>query len=162
MTALCFLAIDRRPHSLQEVASVGAYARLRTPTIPWRDRLDVEFKCGDKMLRTYLYEALNRARHSHRKVVGAQSLGIRLRSEADCAKPRSPWLESLPSFCTGCGSSAPNSNGRQRRLPINPHSRTPTSRRSDQRERTSLPVTLALVRSLLVLRCSKSKPRFTH
>jgi hypothetical protein len=35
-----------------------------------------------------------------------------------------PWLESLPSFCTGCGSKAPNSSGHQRRLPINLHSRT--------------------------------------
>ena len=77
-------------------------------------------------------------------------------SEADCAKPRSPWLESLPSFCTGCGSRAPNSNGRQRRLPINLHSRTtdfpPTS------AGTNVPAgTLALVRSLLVLRCSREQ-----
>jgi hypothetical protein len=40
-----------------------------------------------------------------------------LRSEAGCAKPRLPSLESLPSFCTGCGSKAP-------KLPINLHSRT--------------------------------------
>jgi hypothetical protein len=30
----------------------------------------------------------------------------------------------LPSFCIGCGSKALNSAGRQRRLPINLHSRT--------------------------------------
>jgi hypothetical protein len=30
----------------------------------------------------------------------------------------------LPSFCTGCGSKAPNSSGHQRRLLINLHSRT--------------------------------------
>src|SRR5262249_42429769 len=47
-----------------------------------------------------------------------------LRSEAACAKPRLPSLESLPSFCTGCGSKAPNSSGHQRRLPTKLHSRT--------------------------------------
>ena len=31
--------------------------------------------------------------------------------KAGCAKPRLPSLESLPSFCTGCGSTARNSNG---------------------------------------------------
>src|SRR5260370_13511475 len=47
-----------------------------------------------------------------------------LRSEAGYAKPRLPWLESLPSFCTGCGSKAPNSTGHQRRLQINVGSST--------------------------------------
>jgi hypothetical protein len=46
------------------------------------------------------------------------------RSEAGYAKQRLQSLESLPSFCTGCGSTAPNSAGHQRRLPINLHSRT--------------------------------------
>ena len=83
-----------------------------------------------------------------------------LRSEADCAKPRSPWLESLPSFCTGCGSRAPNSNGRQRRLPINLHSRT-TEFPPIRSAGTNVPAgTLALVRSLLVLRCSRKQNAF--
>jgi len=47
-----------------------------------------------------------------------------LRSEAGCAKPRLPWLESSLSFCTGCGSKAANSSGHQRRLLISLHSRT--------------------------------------
>ena len=37
------------------------------------------------------------------------------------AKPRLPWLESLLSFCTGCGSKAANSSGLQRRLLISLH-----------------------------------------
>ena len=47
-----------------------------------------------------------------------------LRSEAGCAKPRLRSLESLPSFCTECGSKAPNSNGYQRRPLISLRSRT--------------------------------------
>src|SRR5262245_33496736 len=75
-----------------------------------------------------------------------------LRSEAGCAKPRLPWLESLLSFCTGCGSKAANSSGHQRRLLISLHSRTTEFRRAAE---ANVPAgTLALVRSLLALRCS--------
>ena len=49
--------------------------------------------------------------------------GVRLAKRSGL-KPRLRSLESLPSFCTGCGSTAPNSSGHQRRLPINLHSRT--------------------------------------
>jgi hypothetical protein len=60
----------------------------------------------------------------------------------------------LPSFCTGCGSKAANSTGPQRRPPINLHSRT-TEFPPIRSAGTNVPAgTLALVRSLLVLRCS--------
>ena len=75
------------------------------------------------------------------------------------SKPGASGLrsESLPSFCTGCGSRAPNSNGRQRRLPINLHSRT-TDFPPIRSAGTNVPAgTLALVRSLLVLRCSREQ-----
>jgi hypothetical protein len=39
----------------------------------------------------------------------------------DLTKQRLPSLASLPSFCTECGSKAPNSNGHQRRLLIRLH-----------------------------------------
>src|SRR5215813_1319591 len=82
-----------------------------------------------------------------------------LRSEAGCAKPRLPWLESLLSFCTGCGSKAANSSGHQRRLLISLHSRTTEFRRAAE---ANVPAgTLALVRSLLALRCSRAK-RASH
>src|SRR5262245_19388735 len=64
------------------------------------------------------------AAHPRSKVAVTQTESSRLRSEAGCAKPRLPSLESLPSFFTGCGSKAPNSSGHQRRLLINLHSRT--------------------------------------
>src|SRR5215472_17620586 len=59
------------------------------------------------------------------EVVGIQSLGRQAcEAKAGYAKPKLPWLESLPSFCIACGSKAPNSTGHQRRLPINLYSRT--------------------------------------
>lgn len=47
-----------------------------------------------------------------------------LRSEVGCAKPKLRSLESLPSFCTECGSKAPNSTGHQRRSLISLRSRS--------------------------------------
>jgi|SRR5215470_3788983 len=68
---------------------------------------------------------------------------------AGCAKPTLPWLESLLSLCTECGSKAANSSGPQRRPLISLHSRT------TEFPPTSVPAgTLAVVRSLLVLQCS--------
>ena len=126
ITALCFLATIDDPTRFRRSRSVGAYVGLTTRRYAsgetdWTGRIS---KCGDKMLRTYLYEAAKccspvsqSGRHSKLGAFG-------LRSEAGCAKPRLPWLESLLSFCTGCGSKAANSSGHQRRLLISLHSRT--------------------------------------
>jgi Transposase IS116/IS110/IS902 family len=89
ITALCFLATIDDPMRFKKLRSVGAYAGLTTRRyasgeIDWTGRIS---KCGDKMLRTYLYEAANVLLT---RIDGAQSLGVGLRSEADCAKPRSP------------------------------------------------------------------------
>jgi hypothetical protein len=69
--------------------------------------------------------------------------------------------ENLRSFCIGCGSMVPNSNGHQRRLPSKQHSKLSNFRRPPAG--TKVPAgTLALVRSPLALRCSKKQARFTH
>src|SRR5262245_11796148 len=44
-----------------------------------------------------------------------------LQSEVGSAKPRLPWLESLLSFSTECGSTAPSSTGHRRRSPFKAH-----------------------------------------
>ena len=61
ITALCFLATIDDPTRFKRSRSVGAYAGLTTRRyasgeIDWTGRIS---KCGDKMLRTYLYEAAN-------------------------------------------------------------------------------------------------------
>ena len=125
ITALCFLATIDDPTRFKRSRSVGAYAGLTTRRYAsgetdWTGRIS---KCGDTMLRSYLYEAANvlLARVARWSALKPGASG--LRSEAGYAKPRLPSPESLPSFCIGCGSKAPNSTG-QRRLPINLHSRT--------------------------------------
>ena len=125
VTALCFLATIDDPTRFKRSRSVGAYAGLTTRRyasgeIDWTGRIS---KCGDKMLRSYLYEAANvlltrvaNGQHSKRGAFG-------LRNEAGYAKPRLQLPENLLSFCIGCGSMVPNLNGHQRMLLISPHKR---------------------------------------
>ena len=61
ITALCFLATIDDPIRFKRSRSVGAYVGLTTRRyasgeIDWTGRIS---KCGDAMLRTYLYEAAN-------------------------------------------------------------------------------------------------------
>ena len=61
ITALCFLATIDDPTRFKRSRSVGAYAGLTTRLyasgeIDWTGRIS---KCGDAMLRSYLYEAAN-------------------------------------------------------------------------------------------------------
>src|ERR1700747_1733258 len=61
ITALCFLATIDDPTRFKRSRSVGAYVGLTTRRYPsgkidWTGRIS---KCGDAMLRTYLYEAAN-------------------------------------------------------------------------------------------------------
>jgi transposase len=61
VTALCFLATIDDPTRFKKSRSVGAYVGLTTRRfasgeIDWTGRIS---KCGDKMLRSYLYEAAN-------------------------------------------------------------------------------------------------------
>ncbi len=91
ITALCFLATIDDPTRFKRSRSVGAYAGLTTRRyasgeIDWTGRIS---KCGDKMLRTYLYEAANVLLTRIEKWSALKAWGIRLANEADCAKPRS-------------------------------------------------------------------------
>jgi len=162
ITALCFLATIDDPSRFKKSRSVGAYVGLTTRRyasgeIDWTGRIS---KCGDKMLRTYLYEAANVLLTRVAKWSALKAWASGLRSEAGCAKPRLPWLESLPSFCTGCGSKAANSSGHQRR-PINLHSRTTESRRSAG-ELTSLPGRWRWCDRPWLCDARESRTRFTH
>jgi transposase len=61
ITSLCFLATIDDPIRFKRSRSVGAYAGLTTRRyasgeIDWTGRIS---KCGDKMLRSYLYEGAN-------------------------------------------------------------------------------------------------------
>jgi hypothetical protein len=65
----------------------------------------------------------------------------------------------LPSFCTGCGSTAPNSDG-QRRLPINLRSRATFPRVAGKT--TSLPGRWRWCDRPWLCEARESKTHFTH
>ena len=76
ITALCFRATIVDPTRFKKSRSVGAYVGLTTRRyasgeLDWTGRIS---KCGDAMLRSYLYEAAN-VLLTRRKVVDTQSLG---------------------------------------------------------------------------------------
>ena len=61
ITALCFLATIDDPTRFKKSRNVGAYVgltsrRFASGEIDWTGRIS---KCGDKLLRTYLFEAAN-------------------------------------------------------------------------------------------------------
>ena len=85
--------------------------RFASGEIDWTGRIS---KCGDKMLRSHLYEAANVLLTRVAKWSALKAWACRSQSDesdACCAKPRLRGLENLPSFCTECGLMAPNSNG---------------------------------------------------
>jgi transposase len=80
ITALCFLATIDDPRRFRRSRSVGAYVGLTTRRfasgeIDWPGRIS---KCGDKMLRSYLYEAANVLLTRVAKWSALKAWGIRL------------------------------------------------------------------------------------
>ncbi len=80
VTALCYLATIDDPTRFKRSRSVGAYVGLTTRRyssgeIDWTGRIS---KCGDKMLRSYLYEAANVLLTRVAKWSALKSWGIRL------------------------------------------------------------------------------------
>jgi hypothetical protein len=88
--------------------------------IDWTGRIS---KCGDKMLRSYLYEAANVMLTHVARWSALKAWGIRIAKRTGLRKAKvavaRKFAVVLP---TGFGSMAPDSNG-QRRSPINLRSR---------------------------------------
>ena len=80
ITALCFLAAIDDPTRFKRSRNVGAYVGLTTRRyasgeIDWKGRIS---KCGDRMLRSYLYEAANVLLTRVAKWSALKAWGIRL------------------------------------------------------------------------------------
>src|SRR5262249_24907903 len=87
ITALCFLATIDDPTRFRRSRSVGAYVGLTTRRYAsgetdWTGRIS---KCGDKLLRTYLYEAANVLLTRVAKWSALKLGAFGLRSKAGCA-----------------------------------------------------------------------------
>ena len=123
ITALCFKATIDDPTRFKRSRSVGAYIGLTTRRhasgeIDWSGRIS---KCGDAMLRMYLFEAAGVLLTRVPKWSGLKAWGPSSPSETASARPRSPSRASSRLFCTACGSMGPSSTGRPRRLPRSTH-----------------------------------------
>jgi transposase len=90
ITALCFLATIDDPTRFTRSRSVGAYAGLTTRRyasgeIDWTGRIS---KCGDKMLRSYLYEAANVLLTRVAKWSALKAWGVRLAKRSGLRKAK--------------------------------------------------------------------------
>jgi transposase len=90
VTALCFLATIDDPERFRRSRSVGAYVGLTTRRyasgeIDWTGRIS---KCGDKMLRSYLYEAANVLLTRVAKWSALKAWGIRLAKRSGLRKAK--------------------------------------------------------------------------
>jgi transposase len=90
VTALCFLATIDDPARFKRSRSVGAYAGLTTRRyasgeVDWTGRIS---KCGDKMLRSYLYEAANVLLTRVAKWSALKAWGIRLAKRSGLRKAK--------------------------------------------------------------------------
>ena len=156
ITALCFLATIDDPTRFKRSRSVGAYVGLTTRRyasgeIDWTGRIS---KCGDKMLRSYLYEAANVLLTRVARWSTLKAWGIRLAKRSGLRKAKVAvarklavilhrmWIEGTEfkwssKEVIACIGGQPSSH--------------------HQRE-TNVPAgTLALVRSPQALRCSKEQ-----
>src|SRR5580704_3952923 len=87
ITALCYLAIIDDPTRFKRSRSVGAYVgltsrRYASAEVDWTGRIS---KCGDAMLRSYLYEAAG-ARVAKWSVLKAWGMRVAKRSGLRKAK----------------------------------------------------------------------------
>src|SRR6201987_5731360 len=90
VTALCFLATIDAPARFKRSRSVGPYEgltprRYASGEIAWTGRIS---KCGDKMLRSYLYEAANVLLTRVAKWSALKAWGIRLAKRSGLRKAK--------------------------------------------------------------------------
>ena len=162
VTALCFLATIDDPTRFKRSRSVGAYAGLTTRRyasgeIDWTGRIS---KCGDKMLRSYLYEVANVLLTRVAKWSALKAWGVRLAKRSGLRKAKVAVARKLAVILHRMWIEGSEFKWHQSRLQANLHRRTTNSR---PLAGTIVPAgTLALVRSLLVLRCSKRAKRASH
>ena len=90
VTALCYLATIDDPTRFKKSSSVGAYIgltarRYASGEVDWTGRIS---KCGDKMLRSYLYEAANVLLTRVAKWSALKAWGIRLAKRSGLRKAK--------------------------------------------------------------------------
>ncbi|WP_247903793.1 IS110 family transposase [Bradyrhizobium sp. 131] len=119
VTALTFRHTIDDPSRFRSASSVGAYLGL-TPRRNQSGETDINGKIsrwGDRLLRTYLYEAATVLLYRTKKWSSLKAWGMKLAKGLACERQRSPSRAKSPSFFTVSGSTAHRSTGARRRKP---------------------------------------------
>ena len=157
ITALCFLATIDDPTRFKRSRSVGAYVGLTTRRyasgeIDWTGRIS---KCGDKMLRSYLYEAANVLLTRVAKWSALKAWGVRLAKRSGLRKAKVAVARKLAVILHRMWVDGTEFNWSSKEVPLNAHNASSSSRLPAGDD---VPAgTVAVVRSPLVLRCSKEQ-----
>ena len=162
ITALCYLATIDDPARFRKSRSVGAYVGLTTRRYASgeTDRTGRISKCGDEMLRSYLYEAANVLLTRVARWSALKAWGMRIAKRRSLSKARVAVARKLAVTCIGCGSTALSSAGHRRSL--RPKQPDQTRVPAERREKTSL---LGRGYGEVVpgsAKPQKGKARFTH
>ena len=147
ITALCFKATIDDPTRFKRSRSVGAYVGLTTRRhasgeIDWTGRIS---KCGDAMLRSYLFEAAGVLLTRVPKWSALKAWGMRLAKRNGLRKAKVAVARKLAVILHRMWIDGTESTGRRRRLPRNEQTRSQGSRRTAGKD---VPAgTMAVVRS---------------
>src|SRR5262245_18868863 len=111
--ALCFKATIDDPTRFRRSRSVGAYVGLTTRRhasgeMDWSGRIS---KCGDAMLRTYLFEAANVLLTRVPKWSALKAWGMRLAKRNGLRKAKVAVARKLAGLCIGRGANGTRSTG---------------------------------------------------
>ena len=156
ITALCFLATIDDPARFKRSRSVGAYVGLTTRRYAsgetdWTGRIS---KCGDKMLRSYLYEAANVLLTRVAKWSTLKAWGIRLAKRSGLRKAKVAVARKLAVILHRMWVDGTEFNWSSKEL-AQAHNASSSSRLPAGDD---VPAgTVAVVRSPLALRCSKEQ-----
>ena len=144
VTALAYTAVIDDPARFRRSVSVGAYLGL-TPRRYQSGEVDTTghiSKCGDSLLRGYLYEAAAVLLYRDGRASILKSWGLGLANELACDAPKSRSRASSRSSCTGFGATTANTVGRRRyrRPPPENHARAKAHRNPPTLGRSCVPL----------------------
>ena len=136
LTALAFVAAIDDPSRIRRSRDVGAYLGL----VPRRyqsgevDYVGSISKCGDRRVRTLLYEAANVMLTRYKGQLKLKDWAFAIAKRSTMRKAGSLWLAASRSSCTRCCETGPSSH---RPRPGKPRDRrpNPAPKRSDARGR---------------------------
>jgi transposase len=117
VTALAFRHTIDDPTRFRSTQAIVAYLGL-TPRRKQSGEQDYNgriSKWGDRLPRSYLFEAASVLLHRTQRWSTLKAWGVRLMKRVGAKKPKSPWRARSPSSCTASGPTGPASNGEHQR-----------------------------------------------